>query len=192
MKTKPSPPHFPEKPHFPLPHLTVTIYIPPECCELWISGKHRQSRCRARWKQKLLQTQQGNLEFVFNCGTGGSFLAVLGADTDHRGGSSSKRQKTSKCCWVINVFENRSLSLGRKKLQNQGGTHRKSTRDIWREDRDFLQVKVRAHQETDRPCQNKSHLWLLQMPGRFKSVAGQRSAHCQWTIWTNISLWTWH
>lgn len=34
MKMKPLPPNFPEKPYFSLSHLSVTIYILPECYEL--------------------------------------------------------------------------------------------------------------------------------------------------------------
>lgn len=40
---------------------------------------------------------------------------------------------------------------------------------------DFLQAKVRTHQETDRSCQNTGYLWLLQMPRFFDSMARQRT-----------------
>lgn len=111
-----------------------------------ISGKYRQSSCMARWKQKLLQTQQRNLEAnAFNLWNKWllclphTCLAIL--DTDHRGGSASKRWKTLKYYWVVNIFENRSLSLGMKRLQDQGGTHGNSTRDIWKRKRRFLAGK---------------------------------------------------
>lgn len=162
---KPLPPNLPEKPYFSLSHLPVTIYILPECYELWISRTLQENTGRVAgwqdgsrnyfrhnkgiWKQDTFILWNRWLLCLHR-----TCLAILEADTDHRGGSSSKRWKVLKWYWVINIFENRSLSLGRKRLQNQGGTHGNSTRDIWRENRDFLQVKVRTHQEIDRSCQN--------------------------------------
>lgn len=143
---KPLPPNFPEKPYFSLSHLPVTIYIPPECYELWISRTLQENTGRVAawqdgsrnyfrhnkgiWKQDTFILWNRWLLCLHR-----TCLAILEADTDHRGGSSSKRWKVLKWYWVINIFENRSLRLGRKRLQNQGGTHGNSTRDIWRENR---------------------------------------------------------
>lgn len=148
---KPLPPDLPEKPYSSLSHLPVTTCILPECYELWISGTLQENTDRvvARqdgsrnyfrhnkgiWKQDaFILWNRWFLSLHRTC------LAILEADTDYRGGLSSKRWKTLKYCWVINIFENRSLSLRRKRVQNQGRTHG-NTRDISKRKQRFLAGK---------------------------------------------------
>lgn len=148
---KPLPPNLPEKPYSSLSHLPVTTCILPECYELWISGTLQENTGRvvARqdgsrnyfrhnkgiWKQDVfILWNRWFLSLHRTC------LAILEADTDYRSGLSSKRWKILTYCWVINIFENRSLSLGRKRLQNQGRTHG-NTRDISKRKQRFLAGK---------------------------------------------------